>query len=174
MFKFEPTRERGRRRARRLLALGTVLTGMLLSGLPAALALDPDRRISQYAHTAWRVRDDAFAGAPDAITQTADGYVWIGTIGGLVRFDGVRFDPWLPPGGRATAVSRYFRSSLGARDGSLWIGTESAGLSRWKDGDLINYSDPVGLINDIREDRNGTIWLTRANLDDDKGTLCGC
>jgi PAS domain S-box-containing protein len=163
------TRQRRYRRARRLLALGTVLTGILLSGL-AALALDPDRRISQYAHTAWRVRDGAFAGAPDAITQTIDGYLWIGTISGLVRFDGVRFDPWLPPAGKQL-LSPNISALLGARDGSLWIGTD-AGLSRWKDGDLINYSDPMGLINDIREDRNGTIWFTRANLDDDKGSLC--
>ena len=44
---------------------------MLLRGLPAALALDPDRRISQYAHSAWRMRDGAFAGAPTAVTNPA-------------------------------------------------------------------------------------------------------
>jgi ligand-binding sensor domain-containing protein len=88
------------RRAQHLLALGTVLTGMLFSGLPRALALDPDLRISQYAHTAWRVRDGAFAGAPSSITQTTDGYVWIGTFAGLLRFDGVRFVPFAPPTGK--------------------------------------------------------------------------
>jgi hypothetical protein len=64
------TRER-HRRARRLLALGTVLTEMLLSGLHAALAPDPNLRISQYAHTPWRVRYGTFAGAPSAITIPA-------------------------------------------------------------------------------------------------------
>jgi PAS domain S-box-containing protein len=88
-------RERCHRRARRLLALRTVLTAVLLSGLPAALALDPDLRISQYAHTARRLRDGTFPGTPTAITQTTDGYVWIGTLAGLLRFDGVRFVPWL-------------------------------------------------------------------------------
>jgi PAS domain S-box-containing protein len=143
---------------------------MLLSGLPPALALDPDRRISQYAHTAWRVRDGAFAGTPDAITQTTDGYVWIGTTGGLVRFDGVRFVPWLPSAGKQL-LSSNISALLGARDGSLWIGTD-AGLSRWKDGDLVNYSDPTGFINDIQEARNGPLWVSRAQLDDDKGSLC--
>jgi PAS domain S-box-containing protein len=143
---------------------------MLLSGLPTALALDPNRRISQYAHTAWRVRDGDFAGAPDAITQTTDGYMWIGTAGGLVRFDGVRFVPWLPPAGKQL-LSPNISALLGARDGSLWIGTD-VGLSRWKDGDLINYSDPMGFISDIQEGRNGTIWLSRSNLNDDKGSLC--
>jgi hypothetical protein len=45
-------------RARRVFVLGTAVAGLLLVALPRALALDPDRRISQYAHTAWRVRDD--------------------------------------------------------------------------------------------------------------------
>ena len=139
-------------------------------GFPAAVALDPDRRISQYAHTAWRVRDGAFSGAPTAITQTTDGYVWIGTSGGLVRFDGVRFVPWLPPSGKQL-LSSNISALLGARDGSLWIGTHS-GLFRWKDGNLTNYPDPMGSINDIQEERNGTIWLSRSNLDDDKGSLC--
>src|ERR1700678_1868493 len=88
-----------------------------LLACPPAFAVDPDRRISQYAHTAWRVRDGVFAGAPTAITQTTDGYVWIGTLGGLLRFDGVRFVRWTPPAGDhlpATAVI----SLLGAADGS--------------------------------------------------------
>jgi ligand-binding sensor domain-containing protein len=89
-----------------------------LLACPSANALDPDRRISQYAHTAWRVADGVFAAAPTAITQTTDGYVWIGTLGGLLRFDGVRFVPWTPPTGEhlpATAVI----SLLGAAGGSL-------------------------------------------------------
>jgi ligand-binding sensor domain-containing protein len=89
-----------------------------LLACPSANALDPDRRISQYAHTAWRVRDGVFAGAPTAITQTTDGYVWIGTLGGLLRFDGVRFVPWTPPSGEHLPTTAVI-SLLGAADGSL-------------------------------------------------------
>jgi len=96
---------------------------MLLSGIPATLALDPDLRISQYAHTAWRVRDGTFAGAPSAIAQTTDGYVWIGTLAGLLRFDGVRFVPLVPPAGKHLPNPAVI-SLLGATDGSLWIGTD--------------------------------------------------
>src|SRR5215471_9686514 len=56
-----------------------------------ASALHPRVRITQYRHTAWRVQEGAFESAPNAIAQTADGYIWIGTDSGLVRFDGVRF-----------------------------------------------------------------------------------
>jgi ligand-binding sensor domain-containing protein len=59
--------------------------------------LDPTRYLSQYGHTAWRLQDGAFAGAPDAIAQTTDGYLWLGTQSGLLRFDGVRFVPFAPP-----------------------------------------------------------------------------
>jgi PAS domain S-box-containing protein len=127
---------------------------------PSAHALDPDRRISQYAHSAWRVRDGVFTGAPTAITQTTDGYVWIGTLGGLLRFDGVRFARWIPPTGEHLPASAVI-SLLGAADGSLWIGTAS-GLARWKNGKLLNFPDTAGRVNAIYEDREGTIWMARS------------
>jgi ligand-binding sensor domain-containing protein len=45
---------------------------------------------------AWRIQDGFFGGAANAIAQTADGYLWIGTQTGLLRFDGIRFVPWTP------------------------------------------------------------------------------
>jgi PAS domain S-box-containing protein len=161
-------RERLYRRVRHLLALGTVLTGMLLSGIPAALALDPDLRISQYSHSAWRVRDGAFAGAPSSITQTTDGYVWIGTLAGLLRFDGVRFVPFVPPIGKHLPNPAVI-SLRGATDGSLWIGTAS-GLARWKNGELFTFPEVVGRVNSIYEDHDGTIWITRSRTD--AGGVC--
>ena len=119
-------------------------------------ALDPGNRISQYGHTAWRIQDGYFGGLLSAITQTTDGYLWIGTESGLLRFDGVRFVPWSPPMGQQLPSSRI-RSLLGARDGSLWIGTYS-GLSRWADHKLINL-DIHGVIGTILEDRDGAAWL---------------
>ena len=127
---------------------------------PCAHAVDPDRRISQYAHTAWRVRDGVFSGTPSAITQTTDGYVWIGTMGGLLRFDGVRFVRWTPPDGEHLPTAAVI-SLLGAADGSLWIGT-AAGLAQWKNGNLLNFPETAGRVNAIYEDREGTIWMARS------------
>jgi hypothetical protein len=109
--------------------------------------VDPDRRISQYAHAAWRMRDGVFAGAPTAITQTTDGYVWIGTLGGLLRFDGVRFVRWTPPAGGHLPTTAVI-SLLGATDGSLWIGT-AGGLAQWKNGNLLNFPETAGRVNSI-------------------------
>ena len=133
-------------------------------------ALDTSRQISQYGHTAWRIEDGVFAGAPNVMAQTADGYLWIGTQAGLMRFDGVRFVSWRPPEGSELPSSRI-NSLLGARDGSLWIGT-STGLARWRNGNLTNYRDATGSIMSILEDRAGTIWIARANLSETKGPLC--
>ena len=133
-------------------------------------ALNTSKQISQYGHTAWRMEDGVFAGTPNVIAQTADGYLWIGTQAGLMRFDGVRFVSWRPPEGNELPSSRI-NSLLGGRDGSLWIGT-SMGLARWRNGSLTNYRDASGSIMAILEDRAGTIWIARANLSDTKGPLC--
>src|SRR5262245_13990928 len=90
-----------------------VLTG-------TAWALDPHHHITQFGHSAWRAQDGF--GKPIAVTQTADGYIWIATHDGLVRFDGVKFRPWPPPPGESLPAPG-FGALLGARDGSLWIGT---------------------------------------------------
>src|SRR5215471_17014737 len=54
-------------------------------------ALNPARHVSQYGHTAWRLQDGILPAAPHAIAQTSDGYLWIGTEAGLIRFDGASF-----------------------------------------------------------------------------------
>jgi signal transduction histidine kinase/ligand-binding sensor domain-containing protein len=136
-----------------------------------AWAVDPHTLISQYGHTAWRIQD-GFLSNPGAIAQTTDGYIWIGVLGGLVRFDGVKFTPWAAPNGQSLADSGI-SYLLAGRDGSLWIGTYG-GLSRLKDGKLFNYTTTPNSpgINNIIEDHAGTIWVTRYRVNDGKGSLC--
>src|ERR1700686_4605415 len=66
---------------------------------PCASALNPSLDINQYAHTAWMIGDGFFKSAISSIAQTPDGYLWLGTESGLLRFDGVRTVPWQPPAG---------------------------------------------------------------------------
>ena len=127
-------------------------------------------RISQYAHTAWHMQDGVFGGAPHAITQTADGYIWIGTDAGLVRFDGVRFVPWEPPDKRPAVSAVY--SLLGGRDGTLWIGT-ALGLRALKNDALIAFSQRPWRVNSILEDHAGTVWVARSRTGSDHaGGMC--
>jgi signal transduction histidine kinase/ligand-binding sensor domain-containing protein len=153
------------------IALWPFLCFMLfLFAVSSVWAVDPSRHISQYAHTAWRIQDAVFSGSPNAITQTKDGYLWIGTQTGLVRFDGVRFVPWIPPDGQHLPSSNVI-SLLGARDGSLWIGMDG-GLSRWDKRDLTSYLIEPTRINSIIEDRNGTVSFVRSRGSAEAGGLC--
>ena len=133
-------------------------------------AVDPSIHVTQYGHSNWRVQDGAFRGAPIAMAQTMDGYLWIGTDGGLLRFDGVRFVPWSPPSGQRLLDPRVF-SLLGARDGSLWIGTGYS-ISRWRNGELLNYPQLSGRIEAIAGDTDGAVWFVRTQITDSMGPLC--
>src|SRR5712664_3505694 len=101
-------------------------------------ALDPQKSITQFTHTAWSAKE-GIPGPVRAIAQTPDGYLWLGTEAGLYRFDGLHFVPWEPSFGEQ--LPRSFVLSLStARDGSLWIGFSSGGISQLRNGRLRNYS----------------------------------
>ena len=146
-----------------------ILPFLVLQALPA-WALDPERRISQYGHAAWRLSDGFFSGGPVTVTQTRDGYLWVGTLSGLVRFDGVRFVPWRPEHGPRLPSSEVL-DLMAASDGSLWIAT-LGGLSRWKNQTLINYpSGPGGTVS-VLEDPKGRIWFGQNIAAGGTGPLC--
>src|SRR6201993_2344786 len=99
-----------------------MLASILLACCACAFASAPSLDISQYAHTAWRVRDGFFKSGINAIAQTPDGYLWLGTEFGLLRFDGVKAVPWQPLAG-GQLPSTHISKLLVSRDGTLWIGT---------------------------------------------------
>src|SRR5262245_9590259 len=69
----------------------------LLLTTRTVFALKPASDARQYIHTAWKAGDGFTKGAITSIAQTPDGYLWLGTELGLLRFDGVRTVPWQPP-----------------------------------------------------------------------------
>ena len=151
------------------LAQITVVTLAFLLGSAPGFALDPSLDVSQYAHTAWTVRQGFFKGSIYAISQTPDGYLWVGTEFGLLRFDGVRAVPLPEPADKrlfAGGVSRL----LGARDGTLWIGTFIDLLSLSK-GQLVRHPElgTYGVMS-LLEGRDGTIWA--GSFWQPKGRLC--
>jgi signal transduction histidine kinase/ligand-binding sensor domain-containing protein len=134
-----------------------IALGFLVASWRCAFALDPSLDISQYAHTAWKIREGSFKGTIQAIAQTPDGYLWLGTEFGLLRFDGEKNVPWQPPAGEQLPSSAI-TGLLAARDGTLWIGTLQ-GLASWKDGELVLYQELAGqLVLALLEDHEGTVW----------------
>ncbi len=100
--------------------------------------------VEQYTRRIWRVQDGLPEDTVQAIQQSPDGYLWIGTTGGLVRFDGSHFHLYDHATTPALADNSVF-CVLSARDGSLWIGTEGGGLVHFKDGVFRAYTQADGL-----------------------------
>jgi ligand-binding sensor domain-containing protein len=151
---------------------GTIFAlSALMACCHCAVALDRSLDVNQYAHTAWKVLDGFSKGGILAIAQTPDGYLWLGTEFGLLRFDGVRNVPWQPAEGQHLA-SNYVFSLLAARDGILWIGTWD-GLASWKDGRLTQYPELAGhYVFSLIEDRDGVVWAGGMRIGDAIGKLC--
>jgi len=123
-------------------------------------AVDPETTLRQLNHTAWSVKDGAPSGIM-AMAQTTDGYLWLGTMSGLVRFDGVRFESFSALSGEKL-VSNAVTALIATGDGGLWIGYQFGGASFWKDGVLRNYSEadgfPSTLVDQFAIQRDGTVW----------------
>ena len=136
-----------------------VLAGILLTLRPCAFALNPALDINQYAHKAWTAREGLTQGQITSIAQTADGYIWLGTEFGLLRFDGIKNVLWQPPADHQLPSRRIF-SLLVSHDGTLWIGT-TEGLASLKDGRITQYAQFAGRqIFALIEDRDGSVWAT--------------
>src|SRR5690348_1193388 len=128
----------------------------------SSLAQTSDRTINQFVHTAWTAKD----GAPSdvyALAQTKDGYLWAGSTQGLYRFDGVTFERYKPQAGPAL-LSSSVTALFALPNGDLLVGFSDGGLSWLHEGRNKNYTTadglPPGHVNDIAEDREGTIWVT--------------
>ena len=125
---------------------------------PSAFALDPSLDINQYAHKAWAIREGFSKGVINSIAQTPDGYLWLGTEFGLLRFDGIQAVPWSPPGPQVLPGS-FVNALFAARDGTLWIGTHT-GLASWNGAKVTRYPEFEGKnVWAILEDRGGELWV---------------
>ena len=151
------------------IALGIAI--LLIAWEPGAYALNPALDVSQYAHTAWTVRDGFSLGNIYAMAQTPDGFLWLGTEFGLFRFDGVRSIPWQPPAGQQLP-EKNINALLVTRDGTLWIGT-FAGLATWSGGKL-TWRPELGrqFVASLFEDREGTVWASTLAGTQTSGQLC--
>jgi signal transduction histidine kinase/ligand-binding sensor domain-containing protein len=98
-----------------------------------ARGLDPNRQLSQYVRQQWLAGSGFPGGAINAIAQTADGYLWIGTDKGLLRFDGFTFSlVSVPP--FASASDTPILQLLTDADGQLWVRPEGADVVRQNNG----------------------------------------
>jgi diguanylate cyclase (GGDEF)-like protein len=126
-----------------------------------ALALDADRRITQYVHDQWQLPQGLPQGSIQTIHQSRDGYLWVGTLEGAARFDGVRFtvfDKSNTPAFRHNDVQVICEDGRGR----LWFGTWS-GLTVLENGGFRHVALPEGFadsaVNALVEAADGGLWI---------------
>lgn len=136
----------------RLVLLGVSIAVGLLAGLQL--------RAADYSSRVWQMEDGLPHNIVQAIAQTPDGYLWVGTREGLARFDGFQFERV------DVSFDRRYPSIHclhAARDGSLWVGSERAGLFRLRDRQVVFCPGPRGETNftvtEIHEAQAGDIWV---------------
>src|SRR6266481_498568 len=137
------------------------LTWTILLLVAAAFAPGA-RATSNYFTHLWQTEDGLPQNAVTSIIQTRDGYLWLGTYGGLARFDGIRFTHFDPASYPQLKSSRV-TSLLEDRDGYLWVGHETGEVVRFKQGRFDEIQAPSSWkgkkIVAICEDELSDFWL---------------
>ena len=138
------------------------LLWLVVAAPTVALLAQPATIASGYSQRVWRIEEGLPQNRIEALSQTPDGYLWIGTPGGLARFDGVRFAIFDRTNTPALSDDSILALLL-TKDGALWIGTEGGGLVRYFQGSFRNFSTGDGLTNGfvrtLHQDRSGNLWV---------------
>jgi ligand-binding sensor domain-containing protein/signal transduction histidine kinase len=128
----------------------------------ASAASSPANLPDGYTRRVWQTQDGLPENTVQAFVQTPENYLWIGTSGGLVRFDGAGFVVFDRENTPAIREDSVFCLTV-ARDGSLWAGTDGSGLLRYRGGVFRAYSAADGLTNQfvraVYESRDGVLWV---------------
>ena len=136
---------------------GTVLIWAFIAVSVPVYALNPDYTLSQYVHTAWR--GDVGLQAVRRLNQTPDGYLWLATRGGLVRFDGVRFSTFTAAQGLESSTMQDLAVDP---DGSLWVATFGGGIAHYQAGKFRSYTSRDGPTSDnilsLYRDSRAVLW----------------
>jgi ligand-binding sensor domain-containing protein/signal transduction histidine kinase len=127
----------------------------------------PDRLLSQYFFENWQITDGLPQNTVQSIVRTRDGYLWLGTVEGAARFDGVSFEIFSKetfPILTNNDINVIFEASngalwLGAEDGSIYRRASSTRNAKWERFDKTSGL-PGNSIWKIYEDRIGTLWIS--------------
>jgi signal transduction histidine kinase/ligand-binding sensor domain-containing protein len=144
-----------------------VVAAIAVCPIDAARAMDPGRALSQYIRDRWEKQSGFVAGPVYGITQTRDGYLWIASEKGVVRFDGLRFRLFQPLQPTSTTDTAAL-SVVPDPEGGLWTGLRRAALMRLTNGAFENVMNasgpPVDWIGAMAMGNDGTILIADTRL----------
>lgn len=125
-------------------------------------AVGPERRLPQFVHDSWQTKDGLPQNSVYAIAQTPDGYLWLGTLGGLARFDGVRFTQFTAEN-TPQIRNNDIRTLFVAPDSTLWIGTYGGGAVRYRKGRfepvVLGEGLPHEMVRGFAADSSGGVFI---------------
>src|SRR5687767_548993 len=142
------------------LALLQVCAWFIIGGFVSkADPLEADPNLSQLIHQQWQTQDGLPQNAVHCLAQDHDGFIWLGTENGLVRFDGVIFETFTEQSS-PRLLHNFVSSLLVARDGTVWAGTRTGGLCRYRNGkfDLPVPEFERAKIFALAQTADGAIW----------------
>jgi ligand-binding sensor domain-containing protein len=139
-----------------------LITGGLLGLLIWSSVHASDLPTATYVERTWQMQDGLPEQTVQAFAQTKNRYLWIGTTGGLLRFDGARLVLYDRDNTPAFTENNVFNLMV-ASDDTLWIATEGSGLIRYRNGVFRSFSAQDGLLNDfvrtVYQDSKRQIWI---------------
>ncbi|MEP7304629.1 MAG: ATP-binding protein [Acidobacteriota bacterium] len=137
-------------------------TGLFTTAVVTTQGAEQPSAAAGFALVAWPT-ERSLPGDVLAIAQDLEGYLWLGTPDGVVRFDGSRFEPWTEQSGASTLPASPVAALTGSSKGGLWIGySGGAGVAHLYQGLATRYLAADGAppgVNALIEDRRGTIWV---------------
>jgi ligand-binding sensor domain-containing protein/two-component sensor histidine kinase len=142
-----------------------VLILLCATATHSASALDPHRSLKEYGHQTWQTDNGLPENTVHSILQARDGFLWLGTEGGLVRFDGVDFNIFNSentPALKSNTIYDLFQDSSGA----LWVSTAD-GLLRYEQRSFQRFAQTDGLPGNAVwftfQDKRGSLWAITAD-----------
>ncbi|MCX6565048.1 MAG: helix-turn-helix domain-containing protein [Candidatus Aminicenantes bacterium] len=129
-------------------------------------ALNPRKSMELLRHNVWTADDGLPMNSVSCITQTPEGYIWLGTETGLARFDGIDFDVFNKENTPAL-LNDFILSMEMDNNGVLWIGTRGGGIVRFQNGTFDVLTKKNSLLSDevwaILKTRDGAMWIGTRN-----------
>ncbi|MCP4216415.1 MAG: PAS domain-containing protein, partial [bacterium] len=130
-----------------------------LKSLPS---LDPSKEINQYVYDNWGSESGLPPDCISFICRTADGYIWLGTLNGLLRFNG-KTSRAFNRDNTPEMTNNRISALCASKNGGLWIGTEYDGVLFYKNGTFTKYDSQNGLADNwvfsVMEDHKGDTWI---------------
>src|SRR5688500_6351691 len=152
---------------RRRLSVAIAGLAAVLGLAPGLQSAAPDLRdpFDRVVKQSWKTEHGLPQSTVTAIEQSSDGYIWIGTFGGVARFDGVRFTVF-DAGNTPGIFNNRVNAILEDREHTLWVATEG-GLSRRERGQwsTLTMDDrlPSANITSLAQDADGVVWAGTIN-----------